>query len=176
MMSKIKLLIEFGLIVVIIAGCDLTAKERKHEKNLIQNYISSLGDTAYVKHASGVYYIELRAGTGRNPTVSDTVTFWYKAMFLDGTMFDSNYSSSSPYTAIIGTTNASYEIIPGIDEGVRYMKEGGKARLLIPSDLAFGAAGYATYDSYGNYYQIIPGYTPLLWVVELASVKAGPGK
>ena len=66
-MNRIKLLIGLGLILLFIAGCDLTSKDRKHEKTLIQNYISSLGDTAYVLKPSGLYYIELLAGTGRTP-------------------------------------------------------------------------------------------------------------
>jgi len=46
------------------------------------------------------------------------------------------------------------------------MDEGGKATLLIPSKLAYGTSGYYT----------IPGYTPLLYDVQLVKVIPGPGK
>ena len=57
-------------------------------------------------------------------------------------------------------------LIAGFDEGITYMKEGGKATFLIPSKLAYGTSGYYT----------IPGYTPLLYDVQLVKVIPGPGK
>ncbi len=70
-----------------------------------------------------------------------------------------------------GSPNESYLVaegylIAGFDEGILYMKEGGKARFLIPSSLAYGPGGYYT----------IPGYTPLLFDVELVKVAPGPSK
>lgn len=163
MMNRIKVLCGFGLILIIIAGCDPSKKYRKQENLLIQSYIQSLGDTVYALKPSGLYYIELQAGTGRTPVANDTIAFWYKAMFLDRVVFDSNASAAEPFSAIVG----SYQILEGLDEGVRYMKEGGKARLVTPSGLAYGANGA---------YPVIPGYTPLLWEIELVSVKAGSKK
>jgi FKBP-type peptidyl-prolyl cis-trans isomerase len=163
MMNRIKLLCAFGLLLLIIAGCDPSKKYRNQESSQIQSYIQSLGDTVYVLKPSGLYYIELQEGTGRTPIVNDTVAFWYKAMFLDRVVFDSNASATGPFYAVVGT----YQILDGLDEGVRYMKEGGKARLLTPSSLAYGANGA---------YPVIPGYTPLLWEIELVSVKAGSKK
>ena len=63
------------LLFLFIAGCDFNSNARKLEKSLIQNYISSLGDTVYISKPSGLYYIELKAGTGRTPVVKDTITF-----------------------------------------------------------------------------------------------------
>jgi FKBP-type peptidyl-prolyl cis-trans isomerase len=59
------------------------------------------------------------------------------------------------------------KVITGVDEGLRYMKAGGKARLLTPSSIAYGFEGI---------WQIVPGYTPILWDIELDSVKAGAVK
>lgn len=173
----IKLLVGFGLLVLFIAGCDLSSKARKMEKSNIQSYINSLGDTAYVLKPSGLYYIELRAGTGRSPVTKDTITFWYTGMFLDRSLFDSNYLIGIINTSIVGVTDPTFgQLIPGLDEGVQYMKMGGKARFLLPSSLAFGSNGYTTSNGQGGYYQIIPGYTPVLYEVELVSVKSGSGK
>jgi FKBP-type peptidyl-prolyl cis-trans isomerase len=58
-------------------------------------------------------------------------------------------------------------VVAGVDEGLRYMRDGGKAKLLTPSSLAYGFEGI---------WQIVPGYTPLLWIIDIDSVKAGPGK
>ena len=61
-------------------------------------------------------------------------------------------------------------VIKGFDEGITYMKVGGRSLLLIPSKLAYGTSGYYTYDASGNY-SGIPGYTPLLFDITLARVK-----
>jgi len=177
MRKKIGFLIWFCLFLLFVTGCDFTSKNRKQEKTLIQNYISSLGDTSYVLKPSGLYYIELRTGTGRSPIVKDTITFWYNGMLLNRTLFDSNYLTGTINTAIVGINDITFgQLIPGLDEGVQYMKVGGKARLLLPSALAFGSAGFTAYNNQVGYYQLIPGYTPLLYEVELVSVKAGSGK
>jgi FKBP-type peptidyl-prolyl cis-trans isomerase len=158
--NRIKLLSICGFIVLLISGCNPSGTWKRQEQSQIDTYIKSLADTAYDLKPSGLYYIELLPGTGRAPLVKDTVYFRYTGMFLDRVIFDSNVSLSSDYGAIIG----NYEIIPGLDEGLRYMKEGGKARFLTPSKLAYGQAGI---------WGTIPGYTPLLWEISLVSVKAG---
>jgi FKBP-type peptidyl-prolyl cis-trans isomerase len=177
MRKRIGFLIGLCLLFLFIAGCDFTSNARKLEKSLIQNYISSLGDTVYISKPSGLYYIELKAGSGRTPVANDTITFWYTGMLLNRNVFDSNISSSVPNKAIVAISDITYgQLLPGLDEGVQYMKEGGKARLLLPSGLAFGTAGLTLPNGQGNYYQIIPGYTPVLYEIELISVKAGSGK
>jgi peptidyl-prolyl cis-trans isomerase A (cyclophilin A) len=160
MNNRIKLLCVFSLVVVLISGCNPSSTWKKQERSQIDSYVKSLGDTAYVLEPSGLYYIELQAGTGRSPVLKDTVYFTYTGMFLDRQVFDSNVASSTPYGAIIG----NYEIIPGLDEGLRLMKEGGKARFLTPSSLAYGQAGV---------WGAIPGYTPLIWELTLLTVKPG---
>jgi FKBP-type peptidyl-prolyl cis-trans isomerase len=161
MMNKIKLLLGLSLIIIIISGCDMSGKYKKEETAQIQNYIFSLGDTAYVLKPSGLYVVELRAGNGRTPLADDVVSFWYTGMFVDRYQFDSNVTATTPYRALLGNN----ELLPGLDEGFRYMKVGGKTRLLTPSGLAYGPNGRSP---------IIPGYSPLLWEIEL--ITAIPGK
>jgi FKBP-type peptidyl-prolyl cis-trans isomerase len=162
-MRMIKIFGGIVLLVLALAGCNPENAWIKQEREQIQGYIGSLKDTVYVLKPSGLYYIELQAGTGRSPVAKDTVGIRYKGMFVDRVVFDSNTSATTPYFAVVG----AYEIIEGLDEGLRYMKEGGKGRFLIPSSLAYGQAGI---------WGVIPGYTPLLFEVELVSVKAGPTK
>jgi len=159
-MNRIKYLGGLVAVLLFLAGCNPSGTWKKQERDQIQSYVKLLGDTAYVLKPSGLYYIELQAGTGREPIALDTISFRYTGMFLDRVAFDSNIAATAPYMAIVG----SYQIIPGLDEGVRYMKEGGKARFLTPSSLAYGPEGI---------WGVVPGYTPLIWEIELVSVKAG---
>ena len=165
-MKKINRFIVFSLLsltLLFFAGCDPSIIWEREERQLIQAYLNSLGDTVAILKPSGLYYIEILEGTGRIPVVKDTVSFRYKATLLDGRVFGSNLEEASPYGFIVG----SGEIIEGIDEGVRYMKDGGKAKLLTPSSLAYGTTGI---------WGVLPGYTPLLWQIELVGVKAGSKK
>jgi len=156
----------FLLVLFTTAGCtddDLNTWQL-HEIESINEYVKSLGDTAYVITSSGLYYIELIPGTGIMPDDGDTVTFRYKGSFLNNVVFDSNTGTGEePYKTIIG----SGEIITGLDEGIRLLKEGGKGKFLTPSSLAYGHGGVPT---------IIPGYTPLLFEITLLTVSPGPGK
>jgi FKBP-type peptidyl-prolyl cis-trans isomerase len=152
------------LLMLILTGCPKSTWEEQ-ERKMIDDYIKSLGDTTYVLYPSGLYYIELIPGTGRSPVDYDTVYFKYEAKFLDHVTFDTNDPVSVPYKHVMGTQVG--KVVAGVDEGLRYMKEGGKSKFLTPSSLAYGFEGL---------WQIVPGYTPLLWVIELDSVKAGPGK
>ena len=58
-------------------------------------------------------------------------------------------------------TLGNYMVIEGFEEGILYMKKGGKATLLIPSYLAYGTSGT---------YWGIPGYSPIIFEVELLEV------
>lgn len=152
-----------GILGMVVMSCDPSGKYEDQEKDDIKSFISTLGDTIYEVKPSGLYYINLSEGTGIMPVELDTVSIWFRGMFLNYNYFDSNIGMAAPLTFIVG----SGYIIKGIDEGVRYMKEGGKAKLLTPSSLAYG-----TYGIYGY----LGGYTPLLWEVELADVKPGSKK
>ena len=157
------LLLLFIISFILTTGCNEIGTWEKQERQQINDYIKSLGDTVYVLYPSGLYYIELTAGNGRTPVDYDTVYFKYEAKFLDHVTWDTNEPVSVPYGHVMGTDIGP--VITGIDEGLRYMRDGGKAKLLTPSSLAYGFEGL---------WQIIPGYTPLLWVIKIDSVKAGP--
>ncbi len=86
---------------------------------------------------SGLVYIETQAGDGRSPEEGDLVTMNIVGMLDDGTVFADTYTDGSPITA----TATDEDLFPGWKEGLLLMKEGGKARLIIPPDQAFGAEG-----------------------------------
>jgi FKBP-type peptidyl-prolyl cis-trans isomerase FkpA len=163
-MKRIKLWHILVLVsVFLITACLSDDVWKKNERKQISDFLKTVPDSLVSLKSSGLYYIELKAGTGRSPVLHDTADFKYIGRFMDGTAFDSVSTVSSPYEYVMG----SYTIVKGVDEGLAYMKPGGKALLLTPSDLAYGSQGING---------VIPGYTPLVWEVELIRVKAGPGK
>jgi len=151
-------------LMVSFGSCDPAKKYEKEEKEEIRSFLNSNDTQNYVQKPSGLYYLEVLTGTGRTPVVHDTAYVIYTGMFLDGYVFYTNIGTSD---TLIFPVAEGY-LIYGFDEGITYMKVGGKASLLIPSKLAYGASG----DNTG----IIGGYTPLLFDVDLVRVKPGPGK
>lgn len=85
--------------------------------------------------ASGLQYKEITAGTGKQPVAEDTVTVHYRGTLIDGTEFDSSYARNEPATFPLQA------VIKGWTEGLQLMKEGGKAELYIPAELAYGPGG-----------------------------------
>ena len=151
------------VLIVLLVSCNPSKKYEDEEKVKIQAYLDNNSTLNFVLKPSGLYYLEVQAGTGRLPVKPDTVYTKYTAKFLDGTVFDKNVGTTDTLISILGDE----WLLPGYDEGISYMREGGKAIFLLPSKLAYG--------SYGSY-PYIQGYTPLLFDVELVKVKAGPGK
>jgi FKBP-type peptidyl-prolyl cis-trans isomerase len=110
------------------------------------------------KKASGLVYTEVLAGTGANPTPSDTVKVHYTGKLIDGTIFDSSVQRGVPAEFMLGGVIGCWQ------EGVQLMKKGGKAKLVCPSNLAYGDAGSPP--------KIKPGAT-LIFDVELLEVTKG---
>jgi len=106
--------------------------------------------------ASGLQYEVLEEGTGASPNATDTVEVHYEGTLTDGKKFDSSYDRGQTIEFPLNG------VIPGWTEGVQLMKEGGKYRFTIPSDLAYGPRGIPG---------AIPGGATLVFVVELVKVK-----
>ena len=85
--------------------------------------------------ASGLQYEVITEGTGVQPKTSDKVKVHYKGTLIDGTEFDSSYARGQPVEFPLGN------VIPGWTEGLQLMKVGGKSKLYIPSQLAYGERG-----------------------------------
>ncbi len=88
-----------------------------------------------VKTASGAVVIMLKNGAGPSPTRSSTVKVHYTGKLIDGKVFDSSVERGKPATFPLGG------VIPCWTEGVQKMKVGGKARLVCPSETAYGPEG-----------------------------------
>jgi FKBP-type peptidyl-prolyl cis-trans isomerase FkpA len=152
-----------ALLMLMVISCDPSKNYEKEEKAAIQDYLNSNSNLNFVLKPSGLYYLEVLAGSGPLAAIHDTVYLKYTGKFLDGSVLDTNVGTTDTLKRALGE---GY-LIAGIDEGVSYMSLGGKSTLLIPSKLAYG--------TYGSY-PYISGYTPLLFDIELVRIKAGVGK
>jgi FKBP-type peptidyl-prolyl cis-trans isomerase len=106
--------------------------------------------------ASGLYYVEVSAGSGAKAEAGKTVKVHYTGKLVDGKVFDSS-KKGAPIEFMLGRG----QVIRGWDEGISMMKQGGKALLIIPS-----AIGYSDRDM-----GVIPPYSTLVFDVELVEVK-----
>ena len=98
-------------------------------------------------------------GKGATAKEGDNVTVQYVGVnWSDGAEFDASWNSGQPFTFTLGAGN----VIPGWDEGVAGMKEGGRRKLTIPPDLGYGQRGAGR--------DIKPGET-LVFVVDLLAVR-----
>lgn len=106
------------------------------------------------KSDTGLLYSIETEGEGTAPTATDTVSVHYRGTLIDGVEFDSSYSRNEPATFRLD------QVIPGWTEGLQKIKPGGKIKLVIPPELAYGDQGMAT----------IPANSTLVFEVELLSV------
>lgn len=107
---------------------------------------------------SGLRYEDLIVGDGTLAQPGSTVSVHYTGWLQDGTKFDSSLDRNQPFSFQLGQG----EVIRGWDEGVSGMKVGGKRRLIIPPDLAYGSQGAGG---------VIPPNATLIFEVELLGVE-----
>ncbi len=109
------------------------AEQLAAEKDAMLSYVESMGITEEPKE-SGLYFIETQAGSGETVKRGDMVKVHYTGTLLTGEVFDSSVERGEPLEFSLGTGR----VIPGWDEGIGYMTVGSKAKLIIPSNLAYG--------------------------------------
>ena len=105
---------------------------------------------------SGVQYKILTAGTGKTPTLADTVVCQYRGTLIDGKEFDSSYKRGQPATFQVN------KVIKGWTEVLQLMPVGSKWQVVVPPDLAYGVRGAGA--------DIGPNAT-LVFEIELVAIK-----
>lgn len=135
------------------AGAKAAAKAKAEQEKMDKVLNETYGSAA--RTASGLRYIVEKEGTGKSPLATDQVTVHYSGYLLNGTKFDSSVDRGQPATFPLN------RVIPGWTEGLQLMKEGGKTKFIIPSELGYGAAGAGG---------VIPPNAWLVFDVELIKV------
>jgi len=128
------------------------AEELAKQKAMLDQVAAGYDETP-----SGLRYQILQKGSGKKATKGAMVSVHYKGQLLDGTVFDSSYKRKQPIDFAIGVG----QVIAGWDEGIQLLQVGDKARLVIPSHLAYGASGAGG---------VIPPNATLIFDVELMKV------
>ena len=115
--------------------------------------------SAMTQTTTGLYILDLEVGDGAEAVAGQDVTVHYTGWFLEGEKFDSSVDRGETFGFPLG----GGRVIAGWDEGVAGMKIGGKRRLVIPPELAYGPAGRPG----------IPPNSTLVFDVELFGVGEG---
>ena len=106
------------------------------EKQESQAYVDEMAKEEGAQMTeSGAIYFEIEPGTGASPAKTDRVKVHYHGYLRDGTVFDSSVDRGEPVTFSLGSVVACFS------EGIQMMKVGGKAKLVCPSETAYGDRG-----------------------------------
>lgn len=114
--------------------------------------------TGEITTPSGLKYTEIVIGTGESPLPGQVVTIHYTGMLLDGKQFDSSRDRMTPYSFTLGAG----QTLAGWEEAVVTMKVGGKRKLVVPPNLAYGSTGVG---------KVIPPNATVMFEIELLDVK-----
>ncbi len=151
------------LYLVIILSFFMACKSQKsmtraeQENQQIKDYLKEQKIKAKPQE-SGLYYVETQEGTGKQAKKGDKVKVHYTGKLMNGKKFDSSHDRGVPFEFTLGAGR----VIKGWDEGIALMKEGGKATLIIPSELGYGSQEIPN---------VIPANSILLFDVELVEIK-----
>jgi len=116
-------------------------------------------NTGVVTSPTGLKYQDEKVGSGASPRQGQTVQVHYTGWLTNGKKFDSSVDRGEPFKFVLGQG----QVIKGWDEGVASMKVGGKRKLTIPANLAYGD------KNVGN--GLIPPNSTLVFDVELLGVQ-----
>lgn len=141
------------------------------EQKLLLQYLAD-NNITQAPTASGLYFIPEVEGDGPLAVDGDVVEIQYTGELVTGEVFSTSYDSIAKVhylydeLYLFGPTRSKIEttLIEGIYEGLQYMKKGGKAKLIIPSDLGFGSISTSR----------IPSYSTLVYTIEMLNIIPDP--
>lgn len=160
--------------LVIMMSCDRTVEDPVGDEMARLNAWLQVNNISTKPEASGLYYINQSEGTGIAPKDSNYVIISYTGKTLDDVVFDCTdketaklndiFSYSTHYVPSYHQFAESNFSLKVIKEGIGKMKEGGKARLIIPSSIGFGSSSRTN----------VPAYSTLIYDIELNKVITDP--
>ncbi len=154
----------FNIKLVEIFSYDKYIEEKKaadvmtaeQEQKILKLYLENANITIEPT-STGLYYIEEKAGKGSSPKSGQKVKIHYTGSFISGEIFDSSLKRGEVFEFVIGTN----QVIPGMEEGICKMKKGGKATLIIPSNIAYG----------DQEFKMIQPFSTLIFEIELINIE-----
>lgn len=141
--------------LVSVAGCATTPLARPEDVTFASSLQINLA--AMERLPSGVYFRDLREGSGGAARPNARVAVHYVGYLPDGTMFDGVASPSAPLEFQLGAR----EVIRGWEQGIPGMREGGQRVLAVPAELAYGRQGQGR----------VPGNAVLVFIIELVRAR-----
>jgi peptidylprolyl isomerase len=156
----------FALLFFVLVACG-PAESKEIEattaptQESVENESVEAEDSVALPTTTELEYVEIEAGDGPMPETGDRVQVHYTGTLEDGTVFDSSVDGGTPFEFVLGQG----QVISGWDQGIALMREGGRATLIIPPELAYGAQGAGG---------AIPPNATLTFEVELVAVIKPP--
>lgn len=130
---------------------------RRKEFEMIEAFLKQ-NNMDVMPTQNGAYLSISKAGNGPYPVAGDTVFVEYTGRLLDGTVFDSSVGAEKPFSFVLGTQS----VIQGWEDCIPLLNKGSIARMVIPSDLAYGADDYRE----------LKGYSTLVFDVEITDIRS----
>jgi FKBP-type peptidyl-prolyl cis-trans isomerase len=140
---------------------------REIDNRIIQRFFTANNITTATPTDSGAFFVSTTAGTtGAFAKKNDEVAVHYRGKFLSGQVFEET-APASPKILTIGAGS----LTKGFEDGLRKMRPGDKATLVVPAMLGYGPTGVATTLPGVSRYMAIPPYAVLLYEVELVAIR-----
>ncbi len=134
------------------------SKQRAKDEQLLQEYFAK--NNIHPVKSSGLYYVIIKEGVGRQILAGEKVVINYTGRYLDGRVFDSNTDTAFGKVMPMLVEIGARKVIRGWDKGITKLKKGSVATLYIPSGMAYGPDGNET----------VPPNTVLIFDVEILNV------
>ncbi len=131
--KSIRLVSLFDPIQIQAAAVAAKAARQSRADAITASFEKEAGRKA-VTTESGIRYVDFKVGDGPTVLVTDTIEFQYRGTLLNGTEFENTFVGEPPVRAVA-------RLIPGLQEALLSMNEGGRRSVLIPPDLAYGEGG-----------------------------------
>ncbi len=160
------------IIALLMSACSDNSDEelKENERRALEEYLIENNITVEPT-ASGLYFISTEEGDGIKPEGTDLVEIEYTGELVDGTVFGTTYDTVAAAeqmydkSVIYGPLRFGLEsLLPGLQEGLAMINEGGSATLIVPSDIGLGSSTGSN----------IPPYSTLIYHIELIRVIQDP--
>ncbi len=171
-MKKIRFFLILVTGIVLFTGCfrDDSEKLKADEQRALDKYIADHHITQ-TPTSSGLYFIQVTDTVGAAPTLNSVVEFEYTGRLIDGSVFGTTDNATAKENEmyyenmVYGPVRLILSFaITGLKEGFQLMQEGEKAKMILPSDIAYG----------GSSIGIIQPYNTLIFDIHLKHVITDP--